>query len=95
MCFRVSRPHLTTALNAERECIETSVVEALTISGSHPLVITSLSVFAVFFPTFLWVESWVDRPIMPLYLIKTAPRANLIFANHIASFLTNAIAFNM
>lgn len=63
--------------------------------GSHPIVLASLVIFAVCFPTFIWVESWVHRPIMPLYLIKNSPRANLIFSNSIASILSNGIVFNM
>ncbi|KAF4986412.1 hypothetical protein FDECE_15969 [Fusarium decemcellulare] len=63
--------------------------------GSHPLVIASLVIFAVLFPTFLWVESWVHKPIMPLYLIRHAPRANLIFSNVIAALLANSILFNI
>lgn len=62
---------------------------------SHPLVIASLVIFAVSFPTFLWVESFVTKPIMPLYLIRSSPHANMIFSNALAAFLMNAIIFNM
>lgn len=62
---------------------------------SHPLVLSSLLVFAVFFPTFLWVESRAWKPIMPLDLITHSPRANLVFANFLAAFITNAIFFNI
>lgn len=55
----------------------------------------SLIIFLILFPIFLWVESWVQKPIMPLYLIRHAPRANLIFSNFIASLLSNSILFNM
>lgn len=47
------------------------------------------------FPLFIWVESWVHKPIMPLHLIRHSPRANLIFSNFIASMLGNSILFNM
>ena len=67
----------------------------LTRSGSHPFVIASLTIFAILFPTFLWVESWVAKPIMPLYIIRHSPRANLIFANFIAAMLSNSVLFNM
>ena len=63
--------------------------------GSHPIVITSIAVFAVAFPTFLWVESRTAKPIMPLHLITTMPHANLILGNFIASLIINAILFNM
>ncbi|KAJ4164652.1 hypothetical protein LMH87_006315 [Akanthomyces muscarius] len=62
---------------------------------SHPIVIASIAVFAVAFPTFLWVESRAAKPIMPLHLITTMPHANLILGNFIASLIINAILFNM
>ncbi|KAI5463266.1 hypothetical protein BGZ63DRAFT_352577 [Mariannaea sp. PMI_226] len=62
---------------------------------SHPFVIASLTTFAVVFPLFIWVESWVYKPIMPLSLLRQSPRANLIFSNCIASFLANSIIFNI
>ncbi|KAF7545119.1 hypothetical protein G7Z17_g9419 [Cylindrodendrum hubeiense] len=62
---------------------------------SHPFVIASLVIFAVVFPLFIWVESWVHKPIMPLHLIRHSPRANLIFSNFIASLLGNSILFNI
>lgn len=55
----------------------------------------SLVIFIVSFPAFIWVESRVDKPIMPLHLVIHSPRANLIFSNFFAAFLTNAIYFNM
>lgn len=63
--------------------------------GSHPFVIASLIIFAISFPSFLYSQALAARPIMPLYLISKAPRANLILANSIASLLSNAILFNM
>jgi hypothetical protein len=62
--------------------------------GSHPFIIASLVTFGVCFPTCLYVESRAERPIMPLVLLHSAPRANIIFSNALASFLLNAILFN-
>ncbi|KAK1989610.1 MFS general substrate transporter [Colletotrichum falcatum] len=62
---------------------------------SHPLVVASLVIFSVCFPVFLFVESYVSRPIMPLYLVRRSPRMNLIFSNFFAALLSNAILFNM
>lgn len=62
---------------------------------SHPLVVASLVIFIVSFPAFIWVESRVDKPIMPLHLVTHSPRANLIFSNFFAAFLSNAIYFNI
>ncbi|KAI0843079.1 MFS general substrate transporter [Hypoxylon sp. FL0890] len=61
---------------------------------SHPFIIASLIIFGICFPTCLWAESKHERPIMPLILLHSSPRANIIFANFIASFLLNAILFN-
>lgn len=58
-------------------------------------MIISLVVFGVCFPAFIWVQSWVTRPIMPLYLVRHAPRANILYANFIAAIISNAIIFNM
>ncbi|PNP52172.1 hypothetical protein THARTR1_07381 [Trichoderma harzianum] len=78
----------------------TSAILGLNFGGNiypwtHPLVIASLSIAAISFPTFLWIESRVHLPIMPLRLIRHSPRANLIFANFIAAFLSNCIFFNI
>ncbi|KAI1419249.1 major facilitator superfamily domain-containing protein [Xylaria sp. FL1777] len=64
------------------------------LSWSHPFIISSLALFAVCFPTCLYVESRAERPIMPLVLLHSTPRANMIFSNFMASFLLNAILFN-
>ncbi|KAI1142933.1 major facilitator superfamily domain-containing protein [Hypoxylon sp. FL0543] len=61
---------------------------------SHPFIIASLVIFGISFPTCLWAESKHERPIMPLILLHSSPRANIIFSNFIASFLLNAILFN-
>lgn len=62
---------------------------------SHPIVITALIIFGVGAPLFIWVESTVELPIMPLKLIRHNPRAGLIFANFLASVIVNAILFNI
>lgn len=65
------------------------------LAWTHPLVLTSLAVFALSFPAFLWTERSALRPIMPLHLIQRSPHANMIFSNFLAAFLMNAILFNM
>ena len=62
---------------------------------SHPLVIASLTLFAVLFPLFLFVETRAVKPIMPLHLVLKAPYTNLIFSNHIGAFLSTATLFNV
>ncbi|KAH8809107.1 major facilitator superfamily transporter [Xylogone sp. PMI_703] len=62
---------------------------------SHPFVIASLAIFAVGFPIFLWVETRVLLPIMPLRIILSNPRAGLIIANSLGAIVANAITFNV
>ncbi|KAI0890371.1 multidrug resistance protein fnx1 [Annulohypoxylon maeteangense] len=61
---------------------------------THPFVLSSLAIFTICFPACLYAESKHERPIMPLILLHSSPRANIIFSNFIASFLLNAILFN-
>lgn len=65
------------------------------LPGSHPLVITSLAAFTLLFPLFLLTETRATKPIMPMYLVRHSPHMNLLFSNHIAAFLANAILFNV
>ncbi|KAK5657735.1 hypothetical protein OQA88_2808 [Cercophora sp. LCS_1] len=65
------------------------------IPWTHPFVFVSLLIFAICFPLFLYVETHAVKPIMPMHLILQHPHMNLIFSNHIASFLANAIIFNI
>ncbi|GAB1316703.1 hypothetical protein MFIFM68171_06913 [Madurella fahalii] len=78
----------------------TSLILGLNLGGnvmpwSHPFVIASLAIFAVFFPLFLLVEKRAAKPIMPVHLILKSPHMNLIMSNHIAAFLSNATLFNV
>ncbi|KAK0714971.1 major facilitator superfamily domain-containing protein [Lasiosphaeris hirsuta] len=65
------------------------------VPWSHPYVVGSLTFFAIFFPLFLYVETIATKPIMPMHLVQHSPHMNLIFSNHIAAFLSNAILFNV
>ena len=56
---------------------------------------TSLAVFVLCAPLFLWVESRCANPVMPLSLLLHGPRANLLFCNFIAAMLTHSVLFNM
>ncbi|KAK7927111.1 major facilitator superfamily domain-containing protein [Apiospora marii] len=80
-------------------CSTTFLILGLNLGGnvlpwSHPFIIASLAVFAILFPICLYAESRAQRPIMPLQLLRSSPRANLVFANFVASVLLNAILFN-
>ncbi|TVY34972.1 putative transporter [Lachnellula subtilissima] len=78
----------------------TFLILGLTLGGnvypwSHPIVIASLVIFGICFPLFIWVESFVDLPIMPLKLIIKNPRAGLIISNSIGAIIINAVTFNI
>ncbi|CZT45364.1 related to multidrug resistance protein fnx1 [Rhynchosporium secalis] len=62
---------------------------------SHPFIITSLTIFAVCFPAFLYIESRVALPIMPLDLLTRFPRAGLILSNFLGAIIMNAVLFNI
>ncbi|KAH6677952.1 multidrug resistance protein fnx1 [Plectosphaerella plurivora] len=62
---------------------------------SHPLVVTSLCICTVGFPTFIYSQSLAARPIMPLRLLRHSPHANIILSNFCGSLIMNAILFNM
>ncbi|KAE8450818.1 hypothetical protein EG329_005731 [Mollisiaceae sp. DMI_Dod_QoI] len=62
---------------------------------SHPFVIISLVIFGVCFPLFIYVESRVELPIMPLRLVTRYPRAGLILSNAIGAIIMNAVTFNV
>lgn len=62
---------------------------------SHPIPIAALAIFAVGFPLFVFVESRVALPIMPLPIIRHYPRAGLIFANFVTAIISNAVLFNI
>ena len=61
---------------------------------SHPFVITSLIIFGIGFPLFIWVESRVPLPIMPLNLLIHNPRAGIILSNSVGVIIINAVLFN-
>ncbi|KAL3427263.1 hypothetical protein PVAG01_00772 [Phlyctema vagabunda] len=62
---------------------------------SHPFVIVSLVAFVIGFPLFIWNESRVDLPIMPLNIVIKNPRAGLILSNAVGAIIANAVMFNI
>ncbi|KAL1620116.1 hypothetical protein SLS54_006316 [Diplodia seriata] len=64
------------------------------LSWGHPFVVTSLcvSILAGFF--LIRVERNAGRPVMPLAMLFTAPRGNLVFSNLFASIGSNTVIFN-
>ncbi|KAK2880068.1 hypothetical protein FQN49_000616, partial [Arthroderma sp. PD_2] len=65
------------------------------LSWSHPLVISSIVTFALCVIPFLMVEARAERPVMPLKLLSSFPRANLIISNFFWSMAMNTILFNV
>ncbi|PGH19559.1 hypothetical protein AJ80_03895 [Polytolypa hystricis UAMH7299] len=65
------------------------------LSWSHPFVISSLVAFCFITIFFLRVEAKQKRPCMPLNLLSSAPRANLIFGNFFGNFVIHTVLFNV
>ncbi|KAF2754595.1 MFS general substrate transporter [Pseudovirgaria hyperparasitica] len=61
---------------------------------SHPLVITSLIVSVIASGILVWAESRHPRPVMPLAMVFTSPRGNLVFGNFFAQIGFQTIIFN-
>jgi MFS family permease len=60
----------------------------------HPLVIVSLVVGFIAGATLVYVESRAGRPVMPLPMLFSEPRGNLVFNNFFAQIGMNTILFN-
>ncbi|KAF2659079.1 MFS general substrate transporter [Lophiostoma macrostomum CBS 122681] len=60
----------------------------------HPLVITSLVLSAVAGAILVRVEMRAERPVMPLTMLSSKPRGNLVFNNFFANIGINTIIFN-
>ncbi|KAI9879120.1 MAG: hypothetical protein M1830_009507 [Pleopsidium flavum] len=65
------------------------------LSWGHPVVIISILLFCVTAGLLIRVESRAARPVMPLKLLSSQPRANLIFANFFGNIAGNTIIFNV
>lgn len=76
------------------------LILALSLGGNilpwkHPLVISSLVIFAVSCPVLVYCELHHPRPIMPLHLLTRSPRSNLILSNFLSALVINALLFNV
>ncbi len=65
------------------------------LSWGHPVVILSITLFCITAVLLLKVESRATKPVMPLKLLSSVPRANLIFANFLGNMAGNTIIFNV
>lgn len=60
----------------------------------HPLVITSLVVALIAGSILIRVEAKAARPVMPLGMLFSSPRGNMVFNNFFAQLGINTIIFN-
>lgn len=63
-------------------------------SWTHPLVVISLIVACLTGAALIRVESLAARPVMPLPMLMSRPRGNLVFNNFFAQIGMNTILFN-
>lgn len=61
---------------------------------SHPFIIASLVIGVLTGGILVWVESRALRPVMPLGMLFTTPRANLVFSNFFSMIGVNHVIFN-
>ena len=61
---------------------------------SHPAMIVSLIASVVLGGFFLFIETKVPNPVMPIRLLRGAPRANINYVNFLGAVITAAIIFN-
>lgn len=76
-----------------------SLILGLNLGGNvypwrHPIVITSLIIAVIAGATLIRVESRAQRPVMPLPMLFSRPRGNLVFNNFFAQVGLNTILFN-
>ena len=60
----------------------------------NPIVIASLCVSFVTAIILVYIESKVERPVMPLPLLFSSPRGNMVFSNFFAQMGFNTVIFN-
>jgi MFS family permease len=60
----------------------------------HPLVISSLAIAVIAGAVLIWVESRAKRAVMPLPMLFSRPRGNLVFNNFFGQMGMNTILFN-
>lgn len=78
----------------------TSLILYLNLGGnelpwSHPALTATLIVFLVSTYVFVKVETKAVHPVLPLRLIRSKPRANIIFSNFFTFFVMSALIFNI
>ncbi|KAI9928364.1 hypothetical protein ASPWEDRAFT_58767 [Aspergillus wentii DTO 134E9] len=77
----------------------TTLIMGLNLGGNvfswtHPLVISSLILSVVLGIFLVRYERGVERPVMPISLLSSQPRASLIFGNFFGAIAVNTMVFN-
>lgn len=62
---------------------------------SSPIVITALALAGASTSLLIYIETKAVRPVMPLVLLSTRPRGNLIYSNFFANVGYNTLLFNL
>lgn len=65
------------------------------LEWSHPVVITSLTIFVVATIALMYAEGRAERPLLPLHLLLTIPYANLNIGNTLGAMLSATANFNL
>lgn len=78
----------------------TSLILYLNLGGnelpwSHPALTATFVVFLLSTCIFIKVEAKAEHPVLPLRLIRSKPRANIIFSNFFTFLVINALIFNI
>lgn len=61
---------------------------------SHPFIVVSLILAAFAASLLIWIEDKAYRPILPLPMLITSPRGNLVFSNFFHQLGTYTVLFN-
>jgi hypothetical protein len=75
------------------------LILALNLGGNilpwkHPLVIASFIISSIAALVLLWVERRAQLPVLPLAILFTTPRSNLVFSNFFFQLGTYSVLFN-
>ncbi|KHJ35078.1 putative major facilitator superfamily transporter [Erysiphe necator] len=62
---------------------------------THPAVIMSFTIFMIFFPLLIYVESHAAHPILPPNIMFQNPRAGIILINCLGGMVANTVIFNV
>lgn len=81
-------------------CFVACLILGLNLGGNilpwkHPLIITAIVLSGVMAAVLILVEHRAERPVMPLSLLFSSPRGNMVFSNFFAQVGLNTVIFNL